>query len=200
MSNSTASAGDERAGRHLRHGWLAGPYLTTRLGDDLYLSPRAAAGRSANEVSPTGAYSDSFGATRWLLDGTLSGDWSNGGWSFSPKLDLSYFEERSDAYTDSLGTADVLAVLVKCRGHSVGCHGFIRRLFAKIYGIELDRRTPVGPQFVDQAFAFEKHADAASGGKRHERIFLAVRWHDRGVALADRIGIYQLSVVVKIGI
>ena len=85
-------------------GWLAGPYLTARLADDLYVSLRAAAGRSANEISPKGTYTDHFGGTRWLVEGTLTGDWSADDWTFAPKLNVAYFEEKSDAYTDGTGT------------------------------------------------------------------------------------------------
>jgi len=42
---------------------------------------------------------------RWLLDAQLSGSWQADGWTFAPVLQLSYFEERSDAYTDTLGLA-----------------------------------------------------------------------------------------------
>ena len=73
-----------------------------RLGDNLYLDLLAAAGRAANSVSPLGTYTDSFGATRWLLSAALEGEWSAGKWSFVPRARLGYAGERSDAYTDSL--------------------------------------------------------------------------------------------------
>ncbi|MDB5589087.1 MAG: hypothetical protein JWP26_4057, partial [Devosia sp.] len=84
-------------------GWLAGPYVTARLSDHLYLDLLAAAGRSSNEISPYGSYTDSFGATRWLASAALQGQWDYGDFTFSPAARLSYFEETSDAYIDSLG-------------------------------------------------------------------------------------------------
>ncbi len=86
-------------------GWLAGPYVTARLGDNLYLDVLAGAGRSSNQVSPLGTYTDSFDATRWLLSAALEGEWSAGQWSFVPRAKLGYAGERSDAHTDSLGVA-----------------------------------------------------------------------------------------------
>lgn len=84
-------------------GWMIGPYVTARLGDNLYVDLRAAAGRSANSISPYGTYSDEVDASRWLIEAALSGEWTDGSWTFQPAARLSYFEESSDAYTDGLG-------------------------------------------------------------------------------------------------
>jgi len=84
-------------------GWLAGPYATLRLADHLYLDVLAAAGTSSNTISPDGSYTDSFGATRWMASGTLSGQWQAGGWTFGPEARLSYYSETSDAYLDHFG-------------------------------------------------------------------------------------------------
>lgn len=84
-------------------GWMIGPYVTGRFGDNLYFDARAAAGRSANEVSPFGTYRDDVDATRWLVDASLSGRWGGGSWTFEPKVRLAYFEESSDGYTDGMG-------------------------------------------------------------------------------------------------
>jgi hypothetical protein len=86
-------------------GWLAGPYVTARLADHLYLDLLAAAGRSSNSISPFGTYTDDFDATRYLLSATLEGQWQWDAWTFSPRARVSYFEETSDGYTDSLGVA-----------------------------------------------------------------------------------------------
>lgn len=86
-------------------GWLAGPYLTARLNDNLYLDLLAAGGQSSNTISPSGSYEDDFDATRYLLSAALQGQWSHDAWTFSPRAQLSYFEETSDGYTDSLGVS-----------------------------------------------------------------------------------------------
>ncbi|UXN68577.1 autotransporter outer membrane beta-barrel domain-containing protein [Devosia neptuniae] len=86
-------------------GWLAGPYLTARLSDNLYLDLLAAGGQSSNTISPSGSYEDDFDATRYLLSAALQGQWSHDAWTFSPRAQLSYFEETSDGYADSLGVS-----------------------------------------------------------------------------------------------
>lgn len=86
-------------------GWMAGPYVTARLSDNLYLDFMAAGGRAENRVSPLGTYEDLYGSTRFLASATLQGEWSHGAWTFTPAASLSWFSETSDAYTDSLGVA-----------------------------------------------------------------------------------------------
>lgn len=84
-------------------GWMIGPYVTGRLGDNLYVDLRAAAGRSANSISPYGTYTDEVDASRWLIEAAVTGEWTDGTWTFQPTARLSYFEETSDGYTDGLG-------------------------------------------------------------------------------------------------
>lgn len=84
-------------------GWLAGPYVTARLSDNLYLDLLAAGGQSDNQISPDGSYEDRFDATRYLLSASLQGQWTHENWTFSPRARLSYFEETSESYVDSLG-------------------------------------------------------------------------------------------------
>jgi hypothetical protein len=86
-------------------GWLAGPYMTTRLTEHLFLDVLAGAGTSSNLISPFGTYEDSFDATRWLVSGTLQGQWTMDAWTFTPKVRLSYFSETSGAYVDGLGVS-----------------------------------------------------------------------------------------------
>ncbi len=84
-------------------GWLAGPYLTTRLSEHLFFDVLAAAGRSDNSISPFGTYEDDFGATRFMASAALQGNWTAGPWTFSPRARLGWFREKSDSYNDSLG-------------------------------------------------------------------------------------------------
>ena len=97
-SNSDASNVDGR-------GWMAGPYGTFRLSEHLFLQARAAAGQSTNAVSPYLTYTDHFSTTRWLASATLVGRWQYEAWDFRPSASVSYIEDVSKAYTDSLGVS-----------------------------------------------------------------------------------------------
>ncbi|MER8879978.1 putative Ig domain-containing protein [Mesorhizobium sp. M0684] len=83
-------------------GWIAGPYLTARLTDNLYFDLLAGAGTSSNSVSPMDTYTDGFDASRWMVSATLQGEWQYDAWTFSPRARFSYFEEKSGAYVDGL--------------------------------------------------------------------------------------------------
>ncbi len=85
------------------HGWMAGPYATMRLSQNVFLQGRAAWGTSNDTVSPYLTYKDNFSTSRWLVDGTLSGRWQWGPWQFNPSASLSYIDDRSEHYTDTLG-------------------------------------------------------------------------------------------------
>lgn len=93
--------GDELSGT----GWLAGPYLTARLGEALYFDVLAGAGTAGNTIDTGLGFVDEFGSTRWLVDGSLTGNFASGPWTFAPRLGVRYAEETSEAYTDGLGTA-----------------------------------------------------------------------------------------------
>ena len=84
-------------------GWLAGPYMVARIGENLYFDARGAWGRSENEVNPIGTYWDDFETQRWLFETNLTGDYTSGGWRITPSMGIAYFSEEQDAYTDSLG-------------------------------------------------------------------------------------------------
>ncbi|WP_321343467.1 autotransporter outer membrane beta-barrel domain-containing protein [Breoghania sp.] len=83
-------------------GWMAGPYATLRLTNNLYFDTRAAWGTSANEISPFNTYTDDFSTTRWLVRAGLIGDWSFGAWNLRPAANVAYMQETQEAYTDSL--------------------------------------------------------------------------------------------------
>src|SRR5436190_8464156 len=84
-------------------GWMAGPYATVRLSDNVFLQGRAAWGRSSNEVSPYMTYADEFQSERWLVSSTLTGRWRYGPWQLRPSASLTYMEDVAKSYTDSLG-------------------------------------------------------------------------------------------------
>lgn len=84
-------------------GWLVGPYVVARLGDNLLFDGLLSWGQSYNHVDPLGLYTDDFGTDRWLARAQLTGDVRNGNWRFSPEIGVVYFEENQHAYIDSLG-------------------------------------------------------------------------------------------------
>ena len=86
-------------------GFMAGPYATLRLTDEIYLQGRAAWGRSNNTVSPFLTYTDDFDTERWLVSATLKGRWTYGAFAVKPAATVAYIEDVSDAYTDTLGAA-----------------------------------------------------------------------------------------------
>ena len=99
LSGSDGSAGSRSEGR----GWLAGPVVTARLRESLYLDARLAWGTSDNDVTVSGVRADGFKSTRWLTDISLSGDHTLGGWTIQPSAGLSYMEERQRAHLTSQG-------------------------------------------------------------------------------------------------
>ncbi len=84
-------------------GWMAGPYATLKLDEHLYLDVLGAWGRSDNDISPFGTYTDSFETDRWLVSSTLTGQFDVGNWDLRPSYTLQFFHERQFAYTDTLG-------------------------------------------------------------------------------------------------
>ncbi|MFV2034900.1 MAG: autotransporter outer membrane beta-barrel domain-containing protein, partial [Halocynthiibacter sp.] len=82
-------------------GWMAGPYLTARLDDNLFLDARLAWGRSDNRYA-LATSSGNFETERWLVNISLTGDFQSGIWSVQPNLSLSYMEEQQGSFIDSL--------------------------------------------------------------------------------------------------
>ncbi len=92
-------------GRVKGHGWMVGPYAAARFGEALYLDVQARWGRSSNDITPLGTYTDTFKTTRWYVSGKLSGDFSYGDWTIRPGISVQYLSEKQKAYTDSQGNA-----------------------------------------------------------------------------------------------
>ena len=84
------------------NGWLAGPYVVSRITDNLIFDGRAAYGQSDNTVSPFSAYEDDFDTDRYLLKGQATGDFTLNEWLINPSLSVIYYEETQKAYMDSL--------------------------------------------------------------------------------------------------
>lgn len=85
------------------NGFMIGPYLTKRVHENLYVDARVAWGRSSNDVSPFGTYTDTVDAERWLATAALVGDFQVGELTVQPEARLSWFEETTDAYRDNNG-------------------------------------------------------------------------------------------------
>lgn len=83
-------------------GWLAGPYATLRLAPNLYLDARAAWGGGTFQVSPFGTYTDKVSSDRTLYSAALIGEFQLGDLTIRPEGRLTWYEETTEAYVDSL--------------------------------------------------------------------------------------------------
>lgn len=84
-------------------GLMVGPYIAGKVpNQNVYYEARASWGRSSNEVSPIGTYTDSFDTTRWLASAKLSGSHKVGDITIRPEARISWFEETQESYTDSI--------------------------------------------------------------------------------------------------
>jgi outer membrane autotransporter protein len=86
------------------NGWMLGPYLSARVHGNVYVDLRAAWGRSANSYTHanTETVSD-FDTSRWLIKGTLAGNWIYDAWRLTPSAELAYMTESQQAFTSSAG-------------------------------------------------------------------------------------------------
>jgi hypothetical protein len=85
------------------NGWMIGPYLSTRVHENIYLDLRAAWGGSNNDLT-VGTTNGTFDTTRWLVKGTLAGNWVHDAWRITPSAELAYVEENQNVFTNSAGT------------------------------------------------------------------------------------------------
>ena len=86
-------------------GWMVGPYATMRLTNNLFFQARAAWGKSTHELGFDGTPEDRFDADRWLVRGTLIGQWRWGPWQLRPRVSVGYIEELQETYQSSLRVA-----------------------------------------------------------------------------------------------
>ena len=94
-SESASSLGEEIDGS----GWMAGPYVSARIRENLFFDARAAWGRSSNDLTIEGVVADDeFETTRWLASAALTGNRRFGKWRFAPSVSVVYFEEEQEAY------------------------------------------------------------------------------------------------------
>lgn len=84
-------------------GWMAGPYATVQLTDDIFFDMRASWGTSSNDQSVAGV-TGSFDTTRWVVAAQLSGDWHHEDWRITPIASLRYGSETTESFVNSAGT------------------------------------------------------------------------------------------------
>jgi hypothetical protein len=97
-----STAGSTGTGR----GFMLGPYIAGEVGTSgLRFEGQARWGRSFNTISPIGTYTDGYSTTRWMAQARLEGSLGRGDWTISPNINLSYFNEVQEAYTDGLANA-----------------------------------------------------------------------------------------------
>ncbi|WBL34041.1 autotransporter outer membrane beta-barrel domain-containing protein [Sinirhodobacter sp. HNIBRBA609] len=81
-------------------GWMVGPVMTARLAPNLYFNGRLAYGQADNDAERSGG-EDNFDSERALAEISLTGEVTRGVYSIFPTAELSYFWEKSEAYTSS---------------------------------------------------------------------------------------------------
>lgn len=86
-------------------GFLIGPYMTSKLSDQLYLDARLGWGQSYSDVSPLGTYKDEVTTNRILASFAVIGDFDWHAIKITPQVRLSYFRDESNAYVDSKGNS-----------------------------------------------------------------------------------------------
>ena len=84
-------------------GWMAGPYMSARLTNNIYFDARATWGLSNNNINPLGVAVDAFTTSRSLMSAKLTGDWMMGAFRFRPSGEVTWFSEATDKYRNKLG-------------------------------------------------------------------------------------------------
>ena len=73
------------------NGWMIGPYLSAQVHENIYFDLRAAWGRSNNDLT-LGTTTGGFDTSRWLVKGTLAGNWVHDAWRITPSAELAYVD------------------------------------------------------------------------------------------------------------
>lgn len=95
------AASSEGVARIEGTGWLVGPYYVARYGG-VDVDARLLWGRTENEISPVGTYTDTFASERVLAMVNLSGEIEAGATTLRPLVGWAYVDDRSEAYVDAL--------------------------------------------------------------------------------------------------
>lgn len=99
IATEAASIGQSQKG----NGWMAGPYLSARLTQNVYFDARTSWGRASNQVDPLGGWVDDFSTTRSLASAKLTGSWKLGDWKFRPSAEVIWFSETAKDYVNAIG-------------------------------------------------------------------------------------------------
>ncbi len=92
---------DKQAADIKGNGWMAGPYVTARLHENLYFDGGIRAGTASNRITMPGAgFTDTFTSWRWGAHATLLGDFDAGRFNFRPSASFVWFEETAKSWTD----------------------------------------------------------------------------------------------------
>jgi len=83
-------------------GYMAGPYISVRLLENLFFDARAAWGQSDNDIR-IDTVTGNFDTERWLARANFSGNIRKGNWRVTPEAAAVYVEESKSAFTDSAG-------------------------------------------------------------------------------------------------
>ena len=84
-------------------GWMAGPYATVRLSENVFWQSRAAWGQSSNTLRTASGFAEQFDSDRWIASSTLAGRWSWDAWAFRPSASVSYMEDVAAAHSGQNG-------------------------------------------------------------------------------------------------
>jgi hypothetical protein len=62
-------------------------------------------GQSSNKVSPYASHANTVDGRRWLVSAAFIGDFQRGSLSIRQTSQVTFFEEKTDVYSDSLGVS-----------------------------------------------------------------------------------------------
>lgn len=85
-------------------GYMLGPYLTKQITNNIFFDGRINWGRSFNTVSPYGTFRDNYTTNRLLVKGALIGEYKYEEITIRPTVNLSYFRDQSDSFTNKNGS------------------------------------------------------------------------------------------------
>ncbi len=98
-SASESVVGSSASGR----GFMVGPYMAGKIANtNMEFEGAATWGRSYNNITPIGTYTDNYSTERWMVMGKVAGSFNRGAWTISPNASLSYFSQTQAAYVDTL--------------------------------------------------------------------------------------------------
>ncbi|WP_455918572.1 putative Ig domain-containing protein [Ensifer canadensis] len=110
------------------NGWLAGPYASFEIGQNVFLDANLLYGGSSNDID-TGIFRGGFDTSRWLADVKLTGEWQLDEITvLTPKLRAVYFNEETDDYT-----------VKNAIGETIDLKGFIEEQARFSVGFDVER-------------------------------------------------------------